>query len=32
VRAMLAPRNGAAAPLNGAPVVLTPSTKMQGTQ
>jgi lipopolysaccharide export system protein LptA len=32
VRAMLAPRNGGAAPLSGAPATLTPSTKMQGTQ
>jgi lipopolysaccharide export system protein LptA len=32
VRAMLAPRNGGAAPLTGAPATLTPSTKMQGTQ
>jgi lipopolysaccharide export system protein LptA len=32
VRAMLAPRNGGAAPLTGAPATLTPSNKMQGTQ
>ena len=32
VRAMLAPRNGGAAPLSGAPATLPPSTKMQGTQ
>lgn len=31
VRAMLAPRNGNAAPLNGSPATLTPSNTMQGT-
>nr|WP_229753841.1 lipopolysaccharide transport periplasmic protein LptA [Caballeronia grimmiae] len=31
VRAMLAPRSGGAAPLNGAPATLAPSTTIQGT-
>jgi lipopolysaccharide export system protein LptA len=31
VRAMLAPRNGGAAPLNGAAATLTPSNTIQGT-
>ena len=30
VRAMLAPRNGGAAPLNGASATLAPSTTIQG--
>ncbi|WP_153101437.1 lipopolysaccharide transport periplasmic protein LptA [Paraburkholderia hayleyella] len=30
VRAMLSPRNGGPAPLNGAPVTLTPSRQLQG--
>ncbi len=32
VRAMLAPRNGGAAPLTGASATLAPSTTIQGTQ
>ncbi len=31
VRAMLAPRSGGAAPLNGSPATLAPSTTIQGT-
>ena len=31
VRAMLSPRNGSAAPLNGASATLAPSTTIQGT-
>jgi lipopolysaccharide export system protein LptA len=31
VRAMLAPRNGGAAPLNGSPATLAPSESMKGT-
>jgi lipopolysaccharide export system protein LptA len=31
VRAMLAPRNGGAAPLTGASATLVPSNKIQGT-
>lgn len=31
VRAMLSPRNGNAAPLNGSPATLAPSTTIQGT-